>query len=420
MLSRNVLVIAYYFPPMGLSGVQRTVKFVKYLPEFGWKPFVLTSSPNRYFAFDDSLLDELKDRNIEIFRTYPKKEQKAEYKVQKFPNYTFQKIGRIITQSIYQPDRFIKWKKSAVELGEKIISKNKIDAIFATAPPFTDFLVALELAGKYKIPFLMDYRDVWVDNPFHYYLTPFHKSYSINLEENLLKKTKKAIVTNRFSKELILKRYRFISHDDVVIIPHGFDPDDFNDIEVKPDSNYFTITHSGLFQDDRNPKYFLKAVSQFLKKNPSAEKKLKLRFIGLMRKSHQKLLKKYNLQTITTLTGNLSHKEAVRNLLESDLLWLVINDVYRSPGKLFEYFGASKPILICAPDGIMRKIALESKAAIGVDPKDVNEIEKAISTFYNLWTKNTLPRPSPEFIEQFNRKKLTQDLARELELVSEL
>ena len=420
MFSRNVLVIAYYFPPMGLSGVQRTVKFVKYLPDFGWKPFVLTSSSNKYFAFDESLLDDFNDKSIQIFRTKSKKNTKPNLKVQKFPNYTLQKIGRILTQSIYQPDRFIKWKKSAVELGEKIIQENKIAAIFATAPPFTDFLVAQELSEKYNIPFLIDYRDVWVDNPFHYYLTPFHKSYSIKLEENLLKKTNKAIVTNRFSKELILKRYRFISHDDVVIIPHGYDPDDFVNIEFYHNPDFFTITHSGLFQDDRNPKFFLKAVSQFIKNNPSSVDKLRLRFIGLMRNSHQKLLKKYNLQKITTLTGNLNHKEAVKHLLESDLLWLVVNDIYRSPGKLFEYFGASKPILICAPDGIMRKIALESKAAIGVDPKDVNEIEKAISTFYNLWTKKTLPKPAPEFVEQFNRKKLTQDLAKELTLISEL
>jgi len=420
MFSRNVLVIAYYFPPMGLSGVQRTVKFVKYLPYFGWNPIVLTSSSNKYFAFDETLLDDFNDKSIQIFRTKPKKNKKTNFKVQKFPNYTLQKIGRIITQSIYQPDRFITWKKSAVELGEKIIQKNKIDAIFATAPPFTDFLVAQELSDKYKIPFLIDYRDVWVDNPFHYYLTPFHKSYSIKLEENLLKKTSKAIVTNRFSKEIILKRYRFISHDDIVIIPHGYDPDDFEGIEFNHNPDFFTITHSGLFQDDRNPKYFLKAINQFIKKNPFAIDRLRLRFIGLMRNSHQKLLKKYNLLKITTLTGNLNHKEAVRHLLESDLLWLVVNDIYRSPGKLFEYFGASKPILICAPEGIMRKIALESKAAIGVDPKDVNEIEKAITTFYNLWSKKTLPVPAPEFVEQFNRKKLTQDLAKELTLISEL
>lgn len=405
---------------MGLSGVQRTVKFVKYLPDFGWKPFILTSSANKYFAFDESLIEDFNNKPIEIFRTTSKKNKKSGFKIQKFPNYFLQKIGRIITQSVYQPDRFIKWKNSAVALGEKIIQENKIDAIFATAPPFTDFLVALELSEKYNIPFLIDYRDVWVDNPFHYYVTPFHKSYSIKLEEKLLKKTNKAIVTNRFAKEVILKRYRFISHDDIVIIPHGFDPDDFEGIQSNHNPDLFTITHSGLFQDDRTPKYFLKAVSQFIKNNPHTIDRLRLRFIGLMRNNHQKLLKKYNLQKITTLTGNISHKEAVKNLLESDLLWLVVNDVYRSPGKLFEYFGAAKPILICSPEGIMRKTALESKAAIGVDPKDVKEIEKALSTFYNLWTKNTLPKPTPEFTELYNRKKLTQDLAKELTLISEL
>lgn len=267
---RKVLVIAYYFPPMGLSGVQRTLKFVKYLSDYGWQPIVLTSGVDSFYAFDESLLTEIDGRHVEVYRTEEKNRTKGaeSRKIVKFPSYFKQRIGRIVSGFLYQPDRFIKWKKNAVEVAEKIIKEHEINVIFATAPPFTDFLVAAELSEKHKIPFIVDYRDVWIDNPFHYFPTHFHKQYSMNLENEVLTHATKAIVTSRHTKELLIQRYKLISHDDIVIIPHGWDLEDFAvQGNVRPNPNKFTITHSGVFQDDRTPYYFLKALSNFLKKN---------------------------------------------------------------------------------------------------------------------------------------------------------
>ena len=415
---RNVLVIAYYFPPMGLSGVQRTLKFVKYLPDYNWNPIVLTHTPTTYYAFDDTLLNEIESKNIQIYRTTSKKKiNKSRFITRKFPSYFTQKLGRAILQTIYIPDSKVRWKENAIDLGSKIIKENEISVIYATAPPFTDFLIAKELSKKFEIPFIVDYRDNWVDNPFHFYPTPFHKLKSIELETDILKHTKRAIVISRYNKELLIKRYKLISHNDISIIPHGYDDDDFSDYEkVKPNPNKFTITHSGVFQDDRTPKYFFKAISNLLKSNNSIESKLELRFVGVMRKSHQKLIKKYKLDNFVTCTGYLSHIDSVKNILESDVLWLMQNDNIRTPGKLYEYFGARKPMLVCVPDGFIRSLALESKAAIATDPQDVLQIEKAITTFFKLWEKKILPAPSDEFVTQFNRKNLTSDLARELAL----
>ena len=416
MADKNVLYIAYYFPPMGLSGVQRTAKFVKYLPENGWKPFILTSTPNSYYAFDDTLLHEFEGRDIEIFRT-PQKSIGKPRKLKGLPPYFIQKIGRAFLQTMNQPDSKIKWKKAAIELGENIIKNNKIDVIFATAPPFTDFLIARELSEKYNIPFVIDYRDMWVDNPFHFFATPMHKSYSIKLEEEVLIHTKQAIVITRQAKETLLKRYKFLSHNDISIIPHGFDLDDFiNKSEIKPNPNKFTLTHSGVFQDDRSPKYFLKALSNFINKHKEAKDNIEARFVGVMRKNHLKIVKKLKLENNVVATGYVSHSESISHLLESDVLWLMLNDTVRTPGKLYEYFGSGKPMLICSPDGIIRKSALDSKAAIAVGPKDIAGIESAISTFYNLWKHNNLPKPAEDYIKHFDRKKLTSDLAKELAL----
>jgi glycosyltransferase involved in cell wall biosynthesis len=421
---KNVLVIAYYFPPMGLSGVQRTLKFVKYLPQYGWHPLVLTSNPTSYYAFDDSLTAEMESLDLQVFRTVSGKIKTKEQnirKTSKFPRFLVQKLGSTFLQTFYQPDRFIGWKKKAVALGEEIIRNNDIGCILATAPPYTGLMVANELSKRTGIPFIADYRDPWVDNPYHFYATPFHKTYSIKLETDVLIHAKKIIVTTRHTKELILKRYKFISHDDITIVPHGFDPTDFEELgNIRTNSTKFTITHSGVFQDNRTPAYFLKALSRFLKKNPAAAANIEARFVGVMRPEHLKLIKKYNLLENTRCTGYLPHMDAVRNLMESDALWLMQNDNVRSPGKLYEYFGAAKPMLICVPDGIIRRTALESKVAIATDPKDVNAIEAAIESLYKMWKSRTLPTPRPDFIEQYNRKLLTASLAKELSTASEI
>lgn len=420
----KVLVIAYYFPPMGLSGVQRTMKFVKYLPNYNWKPIVLTTASAKYYAFDDSLHLELPEEKFKIYRTEKNGtgfSRDTKYKIKKFPSYFYQKFGRALLQTIYQPDSKRPWMKQAIKKGEQIIKENNIDVIFATAPPYTDFLIGKKLSEKFNIPLIIDYRDIWIDNPFHFFATPFHKAYSIRLEKDILTQAENIVVTSRKTKEQLLKRYGFLSHTDINIISHGFDPQDFVGFEnINPNPNKFTITHSGLFQDNRTPKYFLKAVSDFLTENKEAKSKFELRFIGIMRKPHLKLIKKFALEKNTVNLGYLQHNEVIKHLLESDVLWFMTKDDVRSPGKLYEYFGARKPILACIPDGVIKKTAEESKVAITTYPDDINSIKKAISKFYSQWQNNLLPIPSEEFVETYNRINLTAELAKLLELATEI
>lgn len=411
MNRRNVLVVSYYFPPMGLSGVQRTLKFVKYLPEYGWNPIVLTTSPKSYYAFDEELHKEIDESVIKVYRTG----ENTKLKVRKFPsNHIIQNFGRYLASFFLQPDTKILWKRKAIDLGRKVLSENNVDVIFATAPPFTDFLVAHQLSKEFNIPFVIDYRDVWVDNPFHFYPTFFHKVYVRNLEETILKEASRIIVTFRGTKDVLLTKYPFLKSDEVVIIPHGFDKIDFENCEnVKPDPHKFVITHSGLFQDNRNPKYFLKAFSKFLESRKDGVPK-EAWFIGIMRKSHIRMIQRLGLEGNVKLFGYQPHKEVVRLLKMSNVLWLMFEDNVRSPGKLYEYFGAKKPVLICAPDGYMKSLALESEAAIGVGPRDEDGIYRALNTFYDLWKNDSLPEPSDSFLEKFDRRSLTELLGYQL------
>lgn len=412
MTNKSVLIIAYYFPPMGLSGVQRTLKFAKYLPEYGWKPVVLTCSPRNYYAYDEDLLQDLNPEESMVYRT-PTKQTKQ--KTQKFYSSAVQKAGRFLLQTIYQPDSKVRWKNQALELGRKILKENKIDVIFATAPPWTDFLIAKQLSKEFDIPYIVDYRDVWTDNEFQYFPTPFHKVYAVNLERDILTCASRIIVTSRHTKELLIKRYDFIGHNDISIIPHGFDAEDFEGLEnVKPDPVKFTITHSGLFQDNRTPKYFLQAVQLFLKNNPSAGDRFEAKFIGLMRKNHLKLIKDLGLEGNVRLMGYLTHRKAVEELLKSDVLWLMQKDTVRTPGKLYEYIGAEKPLLVSLPDGVMKHTALGTKACIATYPDDITGITAAIERLFILWQQKILPAADKDYAAGYERYRLTAMLAREL------
>ena len=412
---RKCLVIAYYFPPMGLSGVQRVLKFVKFLKEYGWEPIVLTTSTKDYYAYDESLNQELEALNIQVYRTNDAKEIKK--KSSFLPNYGKQKIGRFFLNFFNFPDSKIKWKKFALSKAERIFKEHQIDVVFATAPPFTNFLIAKELSEKYNIQYVIDYRDSWLDNRFHYFPTMYHKRKAHALEGEFMKTANRVIVISRQAKENLIKRYKFLSYDDIIIIPHGYDQEDFDIVkDIKSDKSLLTITHSGVFQDDRTPKYLFKALQNVFKDIPEAKNIIKIQLVGLMRKSHLKLIKKYKLEANVNVVGFVNHKESLEYLMKSDVLWLMLNDNIRTPGKLWEYFGAQKPILATIPEGAMKKLCLEYKASFITKPNDVKEIEKALKEIYELWKNRNLPKPEIDFVEQFDRKLLTEILAKQLSL----
>ena len=402
MSDQKVLVIAYYFPPMGLSGVQRTLKFVKYLPEFGWLPTVLTTNSGSYYAYDDTLLSELSEE-INIVRTDDKKSKSIKY-----PSTSIQKVGRFVNGLFRQPDSKIGWKKKAIELASKVIEEERPDVIFSTAPPFTSHVVASELSEKYEIPMVLDYRDQWYGNPFNSMPTIFHKHYNKKLEESVLYKSKKIIVISREQKEKLLKTYNLLKHNDISIVSHGYDRKDFENITINRPEDKFIVTHSGLFQDNRNPKPFFTAFKKLAEEKGS---NVQLRLVGLMRKNHLRLIKSLKIEEYVELVGNVSHSKAVEYLLNSDILWILQNDGVRTPGKLYEYFGAKKPILATMPKSYMRDLAVESGIALTADPTDKEDIYKALSTYYELWANGALPEGNDDFVAQFDRKELTKNLS---------
>lgn len=424
-IRRRVLVVAYYFPPLGLSGVQRTLKFVKYLPDYGWQPTVLTVEPGGYYAKDESLEADLAGRDITVIRT-PSRDPLSFFKkkgVVAIPRESVRGLASNLSLALMQPDNKIGWKKFAMQAVDTLMRSAgapAFDAVYATAPPYTDLLIGREIKRKYRIPLVVDYRDAWVGNPFNFYATPFHRAYAARQEELVLRDADKVVAVHRKIKELLITRYPFLGFEDVNIIPHGYDTDDFVVSGPLPRTEKMRFTYSGVFYEKRTPKFFLEALAQVFEKHPETRNRIEACFVGQFRKEHLRYIKKLGLTDAVNITGYLPHNECTKYLLASDVLWMMMFDTISTPGKVYEYIGARKPILACAPEGVVRQTLLESQAARVVGPTDVAAIAEAIYAYFQMWTKNALPVPPETFVQRFDRKELTWELAKVLESVAAL
>ena len=419
----KVLVIAYYFPPMGLSGVQRTLKFVKYMKQYNWEPTVISTGSVGYFAHDESLYKELNELNIRVFRTEGNDPNTllSNYGTIKLPREWIRKTFNKISQTFFIPDNKISWSKQVYKLGSKLLSKESFDSIYVTIPPYSAFITAAKLKKKYNIPLFVDYRDMWYDSYLAFYPTPFHKYLNKKYEYNSLKAAERVIVTNRKIKEKLLSTYQFLTFDDIVILPHGFDPEDFDSIPAEPKLNHkMRLTYSGIFYEHNTPKYFLKAFKKLVYENPEIASRIELHFLGYLGKHNERLVRKLKLQQFVINQGYLTHNDVIKKIKSSDILWMMLGKwkyaEVIAPGKLYEYFGSGKPIIGCVPDGAAKNALLDYGASFVCPPDDIEKIKDSILTAFKLFVKNELPLPDPEKLTQYRRDFLTEQLIRQFQL----
>ena len=288
----KVLVVAYYFPPMGLSGVQRTLKFVKYMKNYNWEPTVVTTGKVAYFAHDDSLQKELIDSDIRIIRVSGSNEPNSilsRLGTIKLPSEFLRNIFDKLSQTFFIPDNKISWSRLAYKKIDEILSHEKFDALFITCPPFSAFDILSKIKKKHDVPLFADYRDLWYRSYFSFYTTPFHRLLHKKKEYWALKAADRIIVTNRKIKEKLLNTYPFLTFEDVVIIPHGYDHEDFEKIEAQPKpQNKMVLMYSGIFMVYNSPVYLLKAFKQLTIERPDIASNIELHFVGIFKKRKSK------------------------------------------------------------------------------------------------------------------------------------
>ncbi len=419
----KVLVLSYYYPPMGLSGVQRTLKFTKYMCEFNWQPTVITAGNVAYYAHDLSLLKEAEEAGVEIIRTDAFDVNSllgAKYETISMPKELMRKFLSRLSKTFFIPDNKISWSKKAYKAAKDILTKEKFDIIYVSVPPYSQFLTAAKLKREFGIPLFVDYRDLWFGNHFAFYVTPYHRYKHKELEYSALRVADKVVAINRKIKEKILLTYPFLDYDDVIILPHGFDPQDFESTEqIKCTSTKMKLTYSGIFYENITPEFLLKAFKELTIENPQIASQIELEFIGHLRDENKKLVLELNLSEYVKEHGYLEHSEVIKYLVSTDVLWMMIGNIQNadtiSTSKLFEYFGTRKPILGCVPDGAARNSLIEYGASFLTYPDYVKDIKETIIEIYNLFKNKKLPVPNEEFVTKHDRRMLTEQLTKEFQ-----
>jgi len=399
-MPKKALIIAYYFPPLGMGGVQWTLKLSKYLKNYGFEPIILTVKDISYYAYDLSLLDEI---NFKVIRT----ESLDPLRLRKLFGDTndFGEVRRkwkFLSDLIFVPDNKILWLPFAISCGFKIIKD--IDIIFASAPPYTSLIVGALLKRVSGVPLIIDFREAWTDAHFIHYPTKTHSFMNRLLEEKIIRYAEAVTCVNEFVKKCLQNKYG----KNISVLHTGYDSSDIVAKETTPKK--FTITHAGTFTEFRSPEYFLTSLNELIEEGKIPREDIKLNLIGFI----PPIYKSCAPTDVVKFTGYLPHKEIIRELQNSSLLWIAVGEEegkFMATGKIYEYLGTSKPILATAPDGACANLIRETERGVVVPPTNIKAIKQAIYKFYVKFKKNELGASFfPPAIE-FDHKNIAKELA---------
>lgn len=423
---KKVLIITYYWPPSGGAGVQRWLKFVKYLRDFGWEPVIYTPSNPEYPVIDETLAKDIPAGNevisTKIWEPYAfyKKftGKKNSEKVlpgllsDKKSTGLIEQLSVWIRGNLFIPDARKFWINPSIRFLNKYLTNNQVDAIISTGPPHSMHLIALGVKKRLHIPWLADFRDPWTDIDFYKDLkiSAYADEKHRTLELKTIKGCDAMVVVSGDMKV----NYEKMGGNNIHLITNGFDPDDMIDQPVIRDTK-FSIAHVGSLPPNRNPKMLWQALSELSESLPNFRKDLEIKLAGNVDKSVFDDLTRLKLNNQLNLIEYVSHDKVGQLLKQSAVLLLAINNSPNAKGiltgKFFEYLAAGRPILAIGPsDGDLAQILKESDAGEIADYNDLERIKKIITSMYDKFLLNDLTI-NPKGIEKYSRKNLTAELA---------
>lgn len=433
MKQKNVLVIAYYFPPSGGPGVQRVLKHVQYLKQFGWNPIVLTVSNGQFPARDESLLEHIpKDVLVvrtKIFEPYDlyriltgkKKGTSIDVNVIKKDDQKIswkEKLAEWIRATFFIPDARIGWRFSAISKGLELIKEHNIEAIYSSSPPYTCSIIARSLKKKTGLRWVAGFRDPWtgfISSPKRWFLPSAidkHMEFSTFNEADAVECAWEGIIKDAVEKYPSLDKSKFFH------VPNGYDSADFpKEINTTPTSK-FTITYTGSLYGRRNPKSLFEALEIIFNNGVISPIQCTFRFIGRFGAEVEEMFQSVSFPESLEIHGYMSHEESIRYLFKSDVLLLIVDESKESaeivPGKVYEYLGVLKPILAIAPhDGAIASLIRETDAGAIAHQTEVENIVSIIEEYFHCWQEKTLHQKAgkKEVIERYERKESTKKLA---------
>lgn len=407
----KILIIANEFPPMGGSGVQRTTKFVKYLPDFGIEPIVVTKN---YLGSlrDDTLLEELPD-DLKIYRLKPY-DMLNKKGILKLPL-------KFIGTRLISPDGEFFWYYFNKEKVSQIVREHKIKCIYTTSYPYSSHLMGLYLKRKFSdLAWIADFRDEWTNNPYH--LDDFYRRVRFKFEKKKeLEITSECdfLITNtQFMLDNFIKDNPSLKGSSTYI-PNGYDEEDFVGlINKRNGQDKFVITHTGSLYGRRNLTEFLDGLRIAIESNSIDKNDIEIRIVGnVYKKVIDEYAQKYNLVGNIKGFGYVPHRDSIQMLYYSDILLLLIGKGKGSEnfytGKLFEYIKADRPILGIVPEqGAAAQVIKDTKTGLVVEPENIEAIGKALIYYYRQWKKGHIEHnPDWNEIGKYSRRSQTKDLA---------
>jgi len=429
MSLKKVLIISYYWPPIGGSGVQRWLKFVKYLPEFGFQPFVYTPSNPEGSVLDESLLKDIPEEavvlkteiwepyNIYKFLSGKKKEEKL-YLGRIDENgkeSILKKLAFWFRGNFLIPDPKVFWIKPSVKYLEEIIRKEKIELIISSGPPHSMHLIAKKLKQKLGVKWIADFRDPWTNIDFYkeLHLNPISDFVHKKLEKSVLKIADLVLVVGNDMKQ----EAQSLGAKNVEVITNGFDDEVNENQNIKLDSE-FTFAHIGTFSKNRNHPFLWKCMAEICTENQAFSNALKIRFVGPVDEDLKASLKENQLFSKTEFIAYLAHKEVIEFQKKSQVLFLSINNSNNAKGiltgKFFEYLVSGRPIFAIAPkDGDLAYILNETQAGEVVDFEDYQKCKSVLLDMFHKYEQNKLFNKASG-INKFHRKSLTKNLVEAL------
>lgn len=424
---KKVLVITYYWPPSGGSGVQRWLKFVKYLREFDWEPVVYTPLDPERMAIDSSLereippgVEVLQKKITEPYSLYKifmgkKKESIKPGFIAGSGNSSTasfkERLSLFIRSNFFIPDPKMLWIGPSARYLKKELTQNPVDVIVSTGPPHSMHLIARRVSKETGIPWVADFRDPWTKMFNFKYMgySSFVESIHKKLEKKVLKEATAVVtVTNTIAAE-----FEQIVNRPVHVITNGFDPADFLDLKIEPEEG-FTITYTGLFVKTQNPTTLWKILGERCSRDSNFAKDLKIRLIGHTDASVLTSIQENGLEKNLISMEYTPHNKVVEWQRKARVLLLAGGTEPEAKGiltgKFFEYMAAARPILGFGPKGGDMDIALEeSGCGTMFDYNQREGVEAFIEEHYRLYKMGSTAVIKGK-IDQYSRVELTHKM----------
>lgn len=428
--TKRVMLITSVFPPSWGSGVHRVSKFYKYLPAFGYLPFVLTTNEDSYgvidrstdYSFDKGRIIRLSVIN---WRTFSKKtgirspndnQTLQKTWVKKKSLYSVAELLKRVYALFSIPDDRVLWIPLAIVKGYWVLRKHRVRLLYSTSPHTSCHVVALFLNRMTGIPWISDFRDPWVGNPFPSNQFRFHTLFGKFMERQVVRYSSKVVSISKPITQELEKRYPEVSSHKFSVLPNSFDPDDFADLQVGRDTpSKFTISHAGTFYGKRSPEPFLKALTRLLEQKPDWRDCIEVSFIGSMPQNKEGLMLLNPLRNVLRFIPYLPYKDMLKFLKRSTILLLIPGPGKGTvTGKVFDYLALRKPILLLSQENTeLENILRKTKNGIIVQYGDIERIVEHLTMFLQEFfdNGNVKVETNEEEINLFTSIEMTRKLA---------